>query len=192
MKTYNLRFIQAKPATTGTKTLTPDKSFPMKRMTATLSEQFIIALSITNGNILGAANLCWISTRLMARGADQRIYPSIVINEMELRQWNEKVARFETREISGKSDGPGDNYYFWTHAFTTMIFSLGGVRAKAAQLAFSKGTKIMMFARNYIARKQPNMTSHEPASSLGRKFGLAIVELARSAQQRFDLLRHQT
>lgn len=150
---------------------------------ATLSEQFITALSITNGSILGAANLCWISTRLMARGADRRVYPAVVVSETELRQWNEQVARFEAHEDSGKNDGPGDNYYFWTHAFATMIFSSDGVGAKAALLAISKGTRIMTFVRNYIARKQPNMTTHEPASSLGRKFGLAVVALVRSGQQ---------
>ena len=138
-----------------------------------VDEQLDIALDVTEGNLLGALNICWISNRFMARGADQRLYPTIPMHEELLRDWNHQVAQFETDGKSGKNDGPGDNYYFWTHAFAAMAFSRRGLQASLAQAAFSRGTRIMEFVRKNISTgDQPNITAHEPASTLGRQAGL--------------------
>lgn len=142
-----------------------------------LDQQFNVALDITNDNLVGATNLCWIAVRFMARGADQRAYPNIPMNERELRQWNGHLAQFEIPGTD-KNDGPGDNYYFWTHVFGAIAFSDHGVKAKLAQVAFSRGTEIMEFVRKNIARKQPNITAHQPASSVGRQVGLALTKLS--------------
>ena len=143
----------------------------------TLRDQLTIALDITSNDILGAINLCWISMRLMARGADQRAYPNVFVDEAELRRWNQQISRFELIGESEKNDGPGDNYYFWTSVFAIIAFSSGGFMGKVAQLIFARGTKIMTFVRNRIARKKPNMTTHEPASSLGIKVGHMLLSL---------------
>jgi hypothetical protein len=145
-----------------------------------LHEQFTTALDIVDNNLLGAANLCWIATRFMARGADQRAYPNISMGEAELRQWNNQLAQFETYSNSGKNDGPGDNYYFWTHVFGAMVFSQREIESKLAQLAFSKGTSIMAFVRKNIAKEHPTISEHEPASKIGRAIGLALAHLDES------------
>jgi hypothetical protein len=88
--------------------------------------------------------------------------------------------QFETYNNSGMNDAPGDNYYFWTHVFGAMAFSEQGLRQVMAQLAFGKGTEIMAFVRKNIARKQPNITEHAPASELGRAIGLAFANLDES------------
>lgn len=150
------------------------KALPEK---ATIVRQFELALDITGNNLLGAANLAWISTRLMARGADRRAYPNIHVDGAAIRDWNSRLVQFETYNKSGKNDAPGDTYYFWTHMFGAMAFSDHGLEAKIGQLAFSRGTQIMAFVRKHIARKQPNITAHQPASALGRELGLALSSL---------------
>jgi hypothetical protein len=145
-----------------------------------LNQQFNLALNITENNLLGAANLCWIATRFMGRGADQRAYPNILMNAQEVRDWNNALAQFETYNNSGKNDSPGDTYYFWTHVFAAMVFSDQGLENMLAQLAFSHGTKIMEMIRKHIAKKQPNITAHEPASELGRTIGLALTSLDKT------------
>jgi hypothetical protein len=143
-----------------------------------LDEQFNIALDITRNDLLGAVNICWIATRFMARGADKRAYPNILMDADTLRDWNGQLAQFKTYNKSGKNDGPGDNYYFWTHAFAAIAFSNRGIRAMLAQSAFSRGTEIMAFVRKNIAQgNQPNITAHDPASRLGREVGLALTRI---------------
>jgi hypothetical protein len=148
-----------------------------------VDEQLAVALDITGDDLLGAVNLCWIATRFMARGADQRAYPNIPIDEDALRDWNGQLAQFKTYNNSGKNDGPGDTYYFWTHAFAAIAFANRGVQAKLAQAAFSRGTEIMAFVRKNISiGNQPNITAHDPASSIGRKVGITLARSFDSTQ----------
>jgi hypothetical protein len=143
-----------------------------------VADQLTAALDITNNDLLGAVNLCWSATRFMARGADQRAYPHIAMNVQELRDWNKRVAQFETHTGSGKNDGPGDNYYFWTHAFGAIIFSQRRIGPALAQVALSKGTQIMAYVRKNIASEHPTISEHQPASELGRAVGLTIASLS--------------
>ena len=149
------------------------KDLPHK---AKLHEQLALALDISDNDLLGAVNVCWIATRFMARGADQRAYPGLFIDVDGIRDWNSQLAQFETYNESGKNDAPGDNYYFWTHVFGAMAFNRHGYQAKLAQIAFSRGTQIMAFVRKHIATgNQPNITAHQPASTLGREIGYALA-----------------
>jgi hypothetical protein len=148
-----------------------------------LNEQLNLALDITGNDLLGALNICWIGTRFMARGADQRAYPNIHVDAETILDWNTQVAQFEIYNDSGLNDAPGDNYYFWTHAFAAMAFTDRGMPAKIAQLAFSRGTQIMAFVRKNIAKgNQPNITAHDPASALGREIGLALAHYQPESQ----------
>jgi hypothetical protein len=143
-----------------------------------IHEQLALALDITGNDLLGAVNVCWIATRFMARGADQRAYPGIYMDGDTIRDWNSQLAQFETYNNSGKNDAPGDNYYFWTHVFGAMVFHRRGYQAKLAQTAFSRGTQIMEFVRKHISTgNQPNITAHQPASALGRQIGLTLAQL---------------
>lgn len=139
-----------------------------------VDRQLDIALDIADADLLGAVNVCWIATRFMARGADQRAYPGIAMSADILRGWNDQLAQFELSHTA-KNDGPGDNYYFWTHVFGAMAFSERSVQARLGQTAFSRGTEIMKFVRKYIAREQPNITAHQPASNIGRQVGLVLA-----------------
>lgn len=151
------------------------KAFPGK---AKIPDQLAIALAITKNNLIGAANLCWIATRCMARGAEQRAYPNISMTIEDIRSWNDEVAQFETYTNSGQNEGPGDTYYFWTHVFCAMVFSKRNIRSKVAQAVFGRGTEIMVFAKKKIARTElPVVTDHKEASELGRAIGLVFANL---------------
>lgn len=143
---------------------------------AAIDQQLEMQLDITNNNLIGATNIGWIASRIMARAADKRAYPSIRMGEDEIRTWNTHVAQFETYDDAGVSDGPGDTYYFWTHVFAALIYSNKGMETEVMKQAFKNGTDVMMFVRKHIAHK-PNITSHHPASSLGKEIGLALANL---------------
>lgn len=145
---------------------------------AKVADQLKTALDITQDDLLGAINICWIATRFMARGSDQRAYPNIAMSEEALRQWSTKIAQFETYDSSEKNDGPGDAYYFWTHAFAAIALDQRSLQAKVGQAVFSKGTAIMLFVReNFSKGKLSNISSHEPASTIGRNIGLALTRM---------------
>lgn len=145
-----------------------------------IPQQLDIALGVTKEasntpNIVGAANIAFIGTRLAARGLDQSAYPGIPIGPDEIKAWNYHIAKFPD-EPSGRFDGPGDTYYFWSHFFgATSLEAIGGTRAQALQKVLEKGTPLMRLVRAYIAGR-PTVTPHEEASVLGREIGLAVAE----------------
>lgn len=156
----------------------------------TIDKQFELLLGITRNNITGAANLGMMATRLMSRFSDQRAYPKITLNdkvftpfsddeeiEQIIRTWNEKIAKFETYDNSGRNDGPGDSYYFWTHFFAARVFSPDTLESKFFQKCSEYGTDIMVFIKNKIARRRGVVSSHHEASLLGRQIGISLMEI---------------
>lgn len=132
-----------------------------------------------SGNLAGAANIGFLAARIMARGVDSRAYPEIRVSPEKMKVWGKKITQFEVFGIDSNIDGPGDTYYFWTHAFAAIAYgNLRSLSAKAMDVAFANGTNVMTFVRRYIAR-QPTMSQHHEASLLGRNFGLAVVELQK-------------
>ena len=141
----------------------------------TLSEQFKHLLVISNGNVLGAANVGFLASRLLARGWDTRAYPNIPISTETIIEANKHFAQFESD--SKTNDASGDTYYFWTHFFATSVYSqLGCFNSKILNKFFEFGTPTMKFVRKYFAG-QPIVTEHFEASLLGRHVGIAISEL---------------
>lgn len=135
----------------------------------TISEQLSELLEISDGNIAGAANIGALGSRILARGWDFRAYPNIEVNADTIRQTNDHIAPFED-----SIDGPGDTYYFWTHFFSTMVYSqLGDSISVAMDKLFSVGTPIMRFVRHYVAG-QPTICKSDEASVLGRNLALSI------------------
>lgn len=133
-------------------------------------QQLRILLDITHNDIVGAANLGMMASRIMARGADRRAYPTLDVSPQDIREWNKKVSQFETYNQEG-NDGPGDTYYFWTHFFAAIAYvAIDNKRFKHRILdtMFSKGTGIMTKVRTTIS-------PHFEASLLGREVGLAMV-----------------
>ena len=143
-----------------------------------IRKQFEKLLNISRGNILGAANIAFLATRLLARGWETRAYPEIEINPGIIRKANQRLVGFEGYANSS-NDTPGDTYYFWTHFFASSAYSqLGGGNADIFNGIFRVGTPLMQFARKYVAR-QPMIGEYNEASMLGRHIGLAIGEIAR-------------
>lgn len=142
----------------------------------TIPEQFEILLDITDGHIVGACHLGMAASRIMARHLDKRAYPGILVSPEAMIDWNTRVAQFEDAgQVTG--DGPGDTYYFWTHAFASLVFSLdGSLKAKMMDEVFKHGTDIMVLTRRHIARI-PTNTSHQAASEMGRDAGLALANV---------------
>ncbi len=138
-------------------------------------DQFELLLDIANDNVVGAANLGMMSTRIMSRGVDKRAYPDIDIKPKDILEWNKKVCQFETYQ-ENTADGPGDNYYFWTHFFAASAYRLMDDvvhKHKLLDIGFSNGTKIMTLIR-------PTISSHSEASIIGRNIGLALSESTNS------------
>jgi hypothetical protein len=143
----------------------------------TVSEQLKNLLDISKGNVLGAANLGFLSSRLLARGLDTRVYPNIQISPQIMLEANKHFAQFES-DHTERNDAPGDTYYFWTQFFATSVFyQLGCFQSQALDKLFSIGPPIMRLVRKYIAR-QPTISEHYEASLLGRDIGIAISELS--------------
>lgn len=141
----------------------------------TVPEQLKILIEITN-NLVGAVNLGFMASRIMARGADTRAYPGIQVGPNELIAWDSHVAQFE-KFSEEKYDGPGDTYYFWTHAFIALLGRFPGF--KSLDIASKKGTEIMVFARKYVAGT-PTVSGHREASLIGRNAGVVLGDCCRS------------
>jgi hypothetical protein len=140
-----------------------------------LHQQLGIALDICNDNLLGAVNICWIATRFMARGAEQRVFPDIPIDASIMRDWNNQIAQFETFDGSKENDAPGDTYYFWTQAFAAMLYTTKKPGDVLARAAFQHGLKVMAYVRKSAKGDNPMLSPHEPASTLGRETGKALA-----------------
>ncbi len=143
---------------------------------STLPEQFKKLLDITGNNVVGAANLGFVASRVYARGGDTRAYPDIPVGVEDIHCWNRRVANFETYGNLAKNDAAGDTYYFWTHFFTASVYaSLKTQEANILSNVFSKGTEIMRFIRGSIVG-QPTISEHREASIIGRNVGLAVID----------------
>lgn len=137
-----------------------------------MTDQFRILLDITGNNIVGAANLGMMASRIMARALDTRAYPMFQVKPVEIREWNSRICQFEIYK-GDKADGPGDNYYFWTHFFAATAYaSINNYcfKHRILDYGFSNGTRIMTIVR-------PTITDHREASLIGRHVGLALVEI---------------
>jgi len=140
--------------------------------------QLEIALPIASGELLGAVNLCWISTRLMARGCDDhRAYPGVAVSPEDLARWNRSVAGFVVPGPANNwtSDASGDTYYFWTHVLIELLCHDRGWPGARVSAVFAQGTAIMRFVRGVIVGQQI-VSDHREASHLGRLVARAIVE----------------
>lgn len=151
--------------------------FADKKMT--VIDQLKVLLDITEGNILAAANIGFITTRFFARGTDRRVYPGIKFNFEDMRVWNDRLAQFEVYGQDSKMHAASDTYYFWTHFFVSLACELDSRPwAKAINRGFSKGTDLMVFTRTHIVGK-PTVTSHKEASAIGRNVGIAVSDLLK-------------
>lgn len=156
----------------------------------TIDRQFELLLDISGNDLLGAANIGMLATRLMSRFSDQRAYPNLNIDGKEIkyqettdeeiepimRKWFHKVARFETfNDVNGKNDGSGDQYYFWTHFFAACVFESDTLSGKIAQKTFEKGNALMIYVKDKFAKRGGTVSNHYEASLLGRHLGLSIA-----------------
>ncbi|MDO8515296.1 MAG: hypothetical protein Q7S14_02240 [bacterium] len=155
----------------------------------TIDRQFELLLDISGNDVVGAANIGMLATRLMSRFSDQRAYPNLTIDGKEIKykvstdeeiepimkKWFHKVARFETfNDINGRNDGTGDQSYFWTHFLAACTFDSNTINGKIFQRTFEKGNEIMIFVKDKFAKRGGTVSSHYEASLLGRHIGLSI------------------
>jgi hypothetical protein len=145
----------------------------------TATDQFKILLETTSNNIIGAANLGFVTSRFFARGTDTRAYPQIKISGEDMIQWNKNIAQFEVYGENTKMHAASDTYYFWTHFFVALIGELDTrLWAQGLNKLFAHGTDAMVFVRNNIVHK-PTSTPHRETSMIGRNVGLAVAELLK-------------
>lgn len=155
----------------------------------TIDRQFELLLDISGNDVIGAANIGMLATRLMSRFSDQRGYPNLTIDGKEIkykvstdqeiesimRKWFHKVARFETfNDVNGRNDGTGDQSYFWTHFLAACIFDSNTIDGKIIQKTFEKGNELMIYVKDKFAKRGGTVSSHYEASILGRHIGLSI------------------
>jgi hypothetical protein len=161
-------------------TLPPEKDVQVyidrvlsSREKLTVPKQMAILLELSQGNVVGAANIGFWGSRLLARGWDTRAFPGIKITPETVLESVNHLAPFETRNTE-HTDSPGDTYYFWTHFYATLAYHrLGDATSKFLDGLFSVGTPAMRFVRKYLAL-QPTVSRHEEASIMGRKMGIAF------------------
>ncbi len=159
----------------------------------TIDKQFELLLDITGNSVIGAANVGMLATRYMSRFSDIRAYPNLNIAgtvvtydtsdaaiSAIMREWNTKMARFETKS-TGRNDGTGDQYYFWTHFFATCVTDAESMKGKLFQKTFERGNEIMIFAKDKIAKRGGVVSNHYEASLIGRNIGLALSEDEKEA-----------
>jgi len=144
-----------------------------------LTDQFERLLDITGNNIVGAANLGFITSRLLYRGVDTRAYPDISLTSQDLDQWCNNIAQFEVnKENDNTSSAPSDTYYFWTHFFAALVYKvLDTPVAEGMNKVFGRGSEIMVFVKRNIARSR--QVPHTEATEMGRNIGLAFAHLSQ-------------
>jgi len=155
----------------------------------TIDRQFEILMDISRNDVLGAANIGMLASRLMSRFSDQRAYPSLCIDGKEIvyqitpdeeieplmRKWFHKIARFESfNDVNGRNDGSGDQYYFWTHFFAACVYGQSSISDQIFQKIFEKGNEVMIYVKHKFAKRGGTVSDHYEASLLGRNIGLSI------------------
>jgi hypothetical protein len=143
------------------------------RRRATVVDQFEAAMAITGQHAVGATNLCWITTRFMARGGDRSAYPSVPIDVERLHRWSRAVAHFEPHG-DGPSDAAGDTYYFWTNAFVASVYAHRHLGSGTLLALFDRGPALMSFVRGSIVGV-PVTAAHHAAAALGTQAGRLIA-----------------
>lgn len=133
-----------------------------------IPEQLNGLLDITDDNLVGAANLGFLASRLYARGGDLRAYAD-VFKPSDLDEWNKHIMQFDTGD-EGVNDGPGDTYYFWTHFFiASSAVAFSTPASKAMRQVFKAGTPVMRTVRNAVGSW--TVSDHKKASLMGRELG---------------------
>lgn len=143
----------------------------------TVADQYRILLSITD-NPVGTGHLGFVSSRLMARGRDKRMYPGLEVGSQQIKDWNNHIAQFEQYDEFGY-DGPGDTYYFWTNFFfASLLAQEDGLKALTFCEVMKNGTRLMVAVRRAVG--EPTITSHAEASAIGYHVGLATGKLCQN------------
>lgn len=150
------------------------KTILLKEGRVVIDQQLDELLDITRNNLLGAANLGFIASRIFGRGLDCRAYPNLDVNDNKMLEWGSKVAQFEYYTGSN-GDSAGDTYYFWTHLFAGLFYNIYGKNKFLYQTTFENGTALMVFVRQWVARL-PTTSDHFVPSLLGRRIGLTLSE----------------
>ena len=141
-----------------------------------LPEQLQIALKITGGNLIGAANLLFIASRIYARDLDRRAYANITPNQQDIIRWDAQLVPFQTEGVN-IYDTAGDMYYFWTQFFIAVLSkSINKFKAASLRRIYQNGHQIMYTVKRKIAH-QKIISEHYEASRLGWAVGLEIAEL---------------
>lgn len=145
-----------------------------------LSEQFELAMSLTNGFPTAAAILAMVTTRQFARDLDRRIFKDITPNNDFYDTFLNKLATFsKVWTESEPPDPPGNTYYYWTNmAFGMFIASLEAKLSKkefGEKKLFERGWWIMKYARKFLAR-EPNNVSHKLPSIHGFQTGIYLTD----------------
>ncbi|MFZ2206373.1 MAG: hypothetical protein WA061_06985 [Microgenomates group bacterium] len=143
-----------------------DQLLSNEHETVTIPEQFNLALDIARNNVIGALNLLMLTTRMLARGYDQRVYgttESLETTCKKITKWYAKVPGFKKDSSNGNQiyDFLGDNYYFWTTLYADVSLDRNPRYFESTMIKplFLIGPPVMYFARKHIA-KRPTISEH--------------------------------
>lgn len=139
----------------------------------TLVDQIKFALKESNDGLIDASKLCMLSSRIMARNMDTRIYPDVKIDKTDMLKWRQKMA------VSFNcADQSGANYYFFTGlSVSTLLSFTGGQNTKEILLEglFKRGSTVMKLARKYLAG-QPTMSNFDGPYRIGWQIGKYLFD----------------
>lgn len=141
-----------------------------------LLDQFAIGLKHCENQPTAAALSLILASRLMSRGLDTRLYPTIPVNEDNMLKWAQTICKFDVPFNNRVADGTGNTYYFWINCTASMLCNaLGFINKKEAMRIDS------LFKQAYtkmdIARKiagQPLLSNHKEVSDDGRTSGFCV------------------
>ncbi len=95
-----------------------------------------------------------------------------------MKLWSDHIPRFELySEKSGRNEGTGDQYYFWTHLFAGMLYDTHTINGRLMQSIFSRGNETMIYVKNKLAKRGTTVSDHFEAAQIGRHIGLAISNM---------------
>lgn len=151
----------------------------------TLPSQLEIALKETDGDMFDALWNMFLASRLYARWLDSQIFtdmPNFTVDEKLalMKQWNDSMYAFKSRDKHPAQDASGDTYYAWTHALAKYSFTQTpahpSIASKMAVHLFHNGTRLMHNLVHKVANAQSVKSDHSIAANFGNAVGQACVD----------------
>jgi len=156
------------------------------------SEQFSIAMGLSNHDVFKSLYTLWATSRTYARWLDEPLVGSDLQYSQrlsEMLQWRKAIRA--CKDTLHNQDPAGDNYYAWTHALAMYIFEIMPENkttiASIVSTIFRHGTVIMKNIVHTI-NEQAVPNDHTLAAKYGVEIGETIVAWHKTRSNRIGMI----